>query len=447
MDEIDFGSILSSAEKLKEWFLTEVATLETLGQLPVVAAVLLVAFITGRWVRARSDRLLNARALRGRATNQVVTRLLALAFPILAMLLMWLALGVATELQWPQPVTRIAASLMSAWVVIKLVSSFVENSVWTRTVAVIAWTIAALNVLQLLDPTVDFLDSIAVTLGDLRISLLTIIKSLIVFGVLFWIANVVSRFVERRVDASKELSPSFKVLASKLVRIGLLVLAGVLALNSVGIDLSGLAIFTGAIGVGIGFGLQRIIANLISGLILLTDKSIKPGDVLEIGGTYGWIRYLRARYVSIITRDGTEHLIPNEMLINERVINWSYSHDLVRLKMDIGISYESDVRKAIEICLAAAAEAERVLDDPQPNCFIQGFGDSSVDLSLRIWIRDPQNGTANVRGDVFLRIWDGFHEHDIEIPYPQRDLHLKSGLPQEWAPEVCPEGTPPVNQQ
>ena len=184
--------------------------------------------------------------------------------------------------------------------------------------------------------------------------------------------------------------------------------------------------FSGAVGVGIGFGLQKVVANLISGVILLLDRSVKPGDVIAVGDSYGWIDSLGARYVSVITGDGIEHLIPNEELIANRVENWSYSNDRVRLRATVGISYHADLRRAIDLCLEAALAAPRVLDSPAPACLVTGFGDSSVDLEVRFWINDPVNGTANVRSAVLLGIWDRFHEHGIEIPFPQRDLHLKS---------------------
>ena len=179
---------------------------------------------------------------------------------------------------------------------------------------------------------------------------------------------------------------------------------------------------------GLGFGLQKVVSNFISGIILLLDKSIKPGDVISIGDTYGWVKSLNARYVSLDTRDGIEHLIPNEELIINKVENWSYSNNRIRLKVPVGIHYKSDVRKAIQICRDAAAATDRILKDPPPVCQLRGFGDSSVDLELRMWIEDPQNGRANVISDVLLMVWDKFHEVGIEIPYPQRDLYLKTPL-------------------
>jgi small-conductance mechanosensitive channel len=193
-----------------------------------------------------------------------------------------------------------------------------------------------------------------------------------------------------------------------------------------GLDLTVFALFSGALGLGLGFGLQKVFANLVSGFILLADKSIKPGDVIQLKDTYGWINFLGSRYVSVITRDATEHLIPNENMITGEVINWSYSQNLVRLKMPVGVAYDSDLEKARELMLAAAADTLRVLKDPKPACLLTGFGDNTVNLELRVWINDPQHGIGSVKSDLLWGIWRRFREHGIEIPYPQRDVHLKS---------------------
>ena len=243
-------------------------------------------------------------------------------------------------------------------------------------------------------------------------------------------ALYVTRLLESRIQTSRTLSPSVQVLFAKSLKIVLVSLAVLIAIRSVGIDLTALAVLGGAIGLGIGFGLQKVISNLISGVILLVDKSIKPGDVISVGGTYGWVTGLGGRYVSIVTRDGIEHLIPNETLITERVENWTHSNNRSRLKARIGVHYGSDVRLAMKLCREAARSTERVLTDPAPRCLLIGFGDSSVDLELRFWIEDAQNGVRNVTSEVLLRVWDTFHEHGIEIPYPQRDLHIRSSQTQ-----------------
>ena len=200
----------------------------------------------------------------------------------------------------------------------------------------------------------------------------------------------------------------------------------VIVLHYLGLDLTVFALFSGALGLGLGFGLQKVFANLVSGFIILADKSIKPGDVIQLGDKYGWINFLGSRYVSVITRDGTEHLIPNENLITGEVINWSYSQNLVRLKVPVGVAYGSDLEKARELMLAAAADTLRVLKDPKPACLLTGFGDNAVNLEVRVWINDPQNGLGSVKSDLLWGIWQRFRDHGIEMPYPQRDVHLKS---------------------
>jgi small-conductance mechanosensitive channel len=206
----------------------------------------------------------------------------------------------------------------------------------------------------------------------------------------------------------------------------LLLVAVVLALGSIGIDLTAFAVFSGAVGVGVGFGLQKVVSNLVSGVILLLDRSIKPGDVIEIEGTYGSVIALNARYASVQTRDGKEYLIPNEDLITERVTNWSFSNDLIRMHVKVGISYRSDPHEAIRLALEAARDVPRVLSEPAPNCVLVAFGDSTIDLELRFWINDPANGTANVRSGVMLNLWDLYQENGIELPHPQREVMLRN---------------------
>jgi small-conductance mechanosensitive channel len=254
--------------------------------------------------------------------------------------------------------------------------------------------------------------------------MLLVLKGVVFLTVLLWGANMSSRLIEQRLQKFHTLAPAMQVLTAKLAKVVLLTLAVVIALNAVGIDLTAFAVFSGAIGVGVGFGLQKVVSNLISGVILLLDRSIKPGDVIEIAGTYGWITRLNARFVSVSTRDGIEHLIPNEDLITQRVTNWSYSNDMIRLHVPLGISYQSDLHQAIALCIAAAKTVNRVLETPNPICLLKGFGENAVNLELRFWILDPRNGTANVRSEVMLGIWDSFRDNGVEFPFPQRDIHL-----------------------
>lgn len=350
--------------------------------------------------------------------------------PVSWLILQWMTIGISEQYSWPKGALTILANLLTAWVLIRLVSMLVSNDSLARFIAYSAWTIAALNIFGLLDPVVSILDSWFVTIGEVRVSPLTVLKVGISLWLSLWLANALASLVERKLQGAQSVSPAMRVLGAKLVRIALITIAFLAAISAVGIDLTAFAVFSGALGVGLGFGLQKIFSNLVSGVILLMDRSIKPGDVIAVGDSFGWINHLGARYASVITRNGIEHLIPNEELITQRVENWSYSNDLVRLNIPIGISYDSDVRKAMELCVDAAQVVPRVHKDPEPRCQLKGFGDSSVDLELRVWIDDPTNGRANVISEVLLGVWDRFHENDIQIPFPQRDLHLKSMMGQ-----------------
>jgi len=289
--------------------------------------------------------------------------------PIAWLVLLWLSVLIALQAELAHPIMTIVVNLLTAWVVIRLSTSLVRDPVWSRFLTLVVWTIAALNILGLLDPAMAMLDNAAVTLGGLRISALTVVKAMLSLAVLLWLATVASRLLERRITSLPNLTPSLQVLIVKLLKISLVVIAVVVALRTVGIDLTAFAVFTGALGVGIGFGLQKAVSNFISGLSILIDKSIKPGDVISLGDTYGWVSSLGARYVSVVTRDATEYLIPNDELINQRVINWSYSNAEVRLKLPVAISYSADVRQAIELCQGGrkrdAARAQRA-ETPMP---------------------------------------------------------------------------------
>ena len=351
-----------------------------------------------------------------------------LIFPIVWFLLLSIPLLIATSVDLSNHVMKIAVSLLMVWIIIRLTTGFVRNRIWSRFIAITAWTIAALNILNLLGPVTVVLDSLAIEFGTLRVSALTVINGMLSLIVLLWLAVIISRLIERQISASSDLTPSVQVLLSKLSKLVLIIIAVVAAVSSVGIDLTAFTVFSGAIGIGVGLGLQKSISNLFSGLVLLLDKSIKPGDVIAIGDTYGWVDSLNARYVSVYTRDGVEHLIPNEQLITEEVQNWTHTNRLIRLRLPIGVHYKSDVRRAIDLCVESATEVERVIEKPAPVCLLKGFGDNSVDLELRFWIGDPQEGTSNVKSEVLLNVWDKFKDNEIEIPYPQRDLHIRSSV-------------------
>lgn len=410
-------------ERLWTWLSANVLVLSTAVQLVVIAATWGIAMLLSRKLLPRLA------AHRDRpGWGKPVAALMTVLLPLLWLSMLWLASLTAGEMRWPHHVLKIGASLLSAWVIISLVSRLARDPLWAKTIAWTAWSIAALNILNLVEPTIAVLDSAAVSVGELRISLYTVVQSALALTVLLSVALYVSRMLESRIRTSRALSPSVQVLFSKSLKIVFVSFAVLIAVRVVGIDLTALTVVGAALGLGAGFGLQKIVGNLVSGVILLMDKSIKPGDVIAVGGTYGWVTALGGRYVSIVTRDGIEHLIPNESMITQPVENWTHSNSVTRLKAPVAVHYKSDVKVAMELCLAAAAETERVLTDPDPRCLLIGFGERALDLELRFWINDAHNGVNNVRSDVQLRIWEKFREHGIVIPYPQLDLHIRSSV-------------------
>ncbi len=318
----------------------------------------------------------------------------------------------------------VAANLATAWVVIAILASVIHNQLVNRLVSIAAWSITALSIVGLLEPVEDALDSAGIAIGGLRITALVALKATVLLLLALWAATSTSNFLDRRLRSYADLTPSIQVLLGKLARIALITFAVLVVLSSVGIDFSALAVFSGAVGVGVGFGLQKIVSNLVSGIILLADKSIKPGDIITLGDNYGWVDTMGARYTSVVSPDGREYLIPNEDFVTQRVINWSYSNERVGLDVKFGVSYASDPHQVREVALAAIASVERVLSDPAPVCNLARFGDSSLDFALWFWIGDPIQGVGNVRSAVLFALWDAFKREGIEIPYPVRDMRL-----------------------
>ena len=423
----DLAEAAADAKPLVEnalaWLRDEVLTIDVAIEAGLLALIAVIAILAGR--RLAPVNASAAMRLAGRSWLRTrVERIGALAGPIIALVLTWGA-GTAVRAAGRDPVLlTIAGSLLIAWVLIRLITALTRQTGLTQLAGLVIWAVAALAIVGWLEAFIQALDAAAFTAGGMRISLLTIVNGILLISLLLWAAITLARVLETQLGRVDGVTPAARVLVGKVVRIALLTIAVLVGLTSIGIDFTAVAVFSGAIGVGIGFGLQKVVSNLISGMILLLDRSIKPGDVIEIGEAYGWISKLGARYAAIVTRDGKEYLIPNEDLITQQVVNWSFSDRAVRLKIGVGVSYQSDVRKALDLMMEAAQENDRVLKAPPPATRLIGFGDSSVDLELRIWVNDPEAGVVNVASDVRLAVWDKFHAEGIEFPFPQRDLHI-----------------------
>ena len=395
-------------------------------QLMIALGVFVVAHIVGKvlaeptreWMRT----LENWPKWRLRFLLVLQRRLRLISFVAILFPLVW----IMREMTWPSRsyLLGVIANLALAWLMIAVVTRLINNGFLRSVVRYAGWTWATLVILGVTEEAQSLLDSAAIELGSLRLSLWTVVQAVFTLGVLFFLARFVSKTMASGVRRNEDISPSMQVLVIKFAQVGLYGLALFVGLRATGVDLTGLAVLSGAIGVGLGFGLQKVVSNLVSGVIILLDKSIKPGDVISLGETFGWINTLGARYTSVVTRDGREYLIPNEDLITGQVVNWSHSDDFVRLDIYFGTAYGDDPHKVRALAIEAAKGVDRVLSHKAPVCHIVGFGDSSVDYILRFWIKDPTGGLTNIRGNVYLALWDKFQENDISIPFPQREVRM-----------------------
>jgi small-conductance mechanosensitive channel len=403
-----------------------------LWQVVIIAVLFAAAHLIARPLKSRLDAWIRSHdgltMWQARALVILRNRLRGVVF----VALIWVAVSVLAQMS-PFPSRRylveLAAMIGSALVFISFAARIIRNRFLRRVVTWGAWIYATLVILNLLDPFTEVLDSLAVSFGVFRLSLLGVLKALIVTGALVTAARIVTEATKSRLGRNEDISPSVQVLAFKLMQVVLYGTAIFVGLKAVGFDLTGLAVLSGAVGVGLGFGLQKVVSNLVSGVIILLDKSIKPGDVISLGETFGWIESLGARYVSVVTRDGKEYLIPNEDLITGQVVNWSHSNEFVRIDLHFGTSYGDDPHVVRKLAVEAAYSLPRVLKDRAAVCHITGFGDSSVDYILRFWISDPSEGLTNIRGNVYLALWDTFKANGISIPFPQREVRVLKKTP------------------
>lgn len=307
---------------------------------------------------------------------------------------------------------------------------FSPSSLFARWfIAIILAGLFTLGGFGYLDPIRQVLDSQSLTfkVGSFSLSLYKLLKGMVLLVVLFWIAGIVSASGERRLKKIRRIKASNRALLIKGFQSSVYFLMFLIGLDVLGIDLTALAVVGGAIGIGIGFGLQKITSNFISGLILLFEKSVEEGDLIELmDGISGFVRHTGARYTLVETFDSKEIMIPNEDFITSRVVNWTYSNNQGRIEIPIGVSYDSDIVKARELILNAATAHERCSKEPEAQCYLKEYADNSVNFILYMWVDDVTQGRLSVQNDVMFDIWQKFKENNISIPYPQRDIHIKN---------------------
>ena len=427
-------------------FFDILSTRNVLIEIGAVALCLLAGWFVGAALRGRHERRRFKTPTALTWTYFASQGSVVITPVIIALFLVVLARSVLAAAHLDVTVLDAAARLIGAYIVVRIVVLLFTASLgnkswmqhWENRVTLFIWLIIAAEYLGWLDPIISTLDSIGMAAGKSRIPLWSVLKLLFTLTLFVLVAAWISRWVERRLKRLSNLAPSTRIGIAKFANAFLIGLSILMGLNAAGVDLNALTVLTGAIGLGLGFGLQSIAANFVSGFVLLMDRSIKPGDVISLSGqsgtsteNFGWVQELRGRYVVVRDRDGVEMLVPNQQLISNAVINWSYTDPRIRLKLPIRVSYRDDPELALQILLAACEGQARVLSDPAPVSRLMHFSDSGIELELRFWISDPQEGVNNVRSEVNRAIWRLFKEHKITIPVAQREVLVQRSSPSD----------------
>ncbi len=349
-------------------------------QMTVAACALLLAYRATAAIRTWIT-LRQAQCSEGEELCLDLSRLTTFSYvagPALALVFLWIPYRAAEHFDWPKDGLYTIVICLLALSLVRFLTGQMHNRFWATIIAIFLWFNAFLYISHLNEPWLTFLQHIDFNLGKIHLSLLILFRAAVMVLVLYWLSRNLLFLLHFWLTAESALAPSVQILFYKLSVIFLFCASVAIVLHYMEIGLTVFALFSGALGLGLGFGLQKVFANLVSGFIVLADKSIKPGDVIQVGGKYGWINFLGTRYTSVITRNGTEHLIPNENLVTNEVVNWSYSNNLVRLDIPVGVGYATDLPKARDLILEVATTAPRVMTNPKPACFLKEFGDNSI---------------------------------------------------------------------
>jgi small-conductance mechanosensitive channel len=413
--------------------LSQLGTPPGWAQLAIVAAGFLFAWLIARMVREKIPDHLEPGAFKiGAGSVQRVV------LPLLALVFIWL--GKVAFAKWhPAPILSVAVLLVASFAMIRLslyllrhlfpVSPLLKAS--ERAIAYTIWGVAALYLTGLLPEINAALDEVSFAAGNKKITMLLVIQALLSLFLTLLVALALSVVIENRVMKAQSLDTSMRVFAGKLIRALAVVIAILIALPLMGIDITVLSVFGGALGVGLGLGLQKIASNYVSGFVILLDRSIRPGDLVTISERHGVVSDIRARYTVVRGLDGTEAIIPNDNIIGNMVLNHSYTDRTVAIKTSVSISYQSDAERAMALLRDIAIAQSRVLPSPEPTVWIKNLGDNGIELELTTWIRDAEHGQGSLRSDIFVAVLRAFAQEGIAIPYPQREIRLLT------------DGTPP----
>ena len=402
-----------------------------LAQLGLLAAFGFMAFLGRNYIKNLSDRrlqTLNSQSFKKFFWQAIQRHPFWFLWFSLLIIDLFLSLPLVIFTDFSGNILFLASIIASWWLLHRLVKEMAPKRWIPRLVLFIIFFLFLLQFSGILQPVSDFLESISFNPGNLNFSLLFLVKAIVWLIVALGITSLCMEIIERRLRSAHAISPSAQVLLVKILRVVFYAVALLIVMGGLGINLTALTVFSGAIGVGIGFGLQRVFANLISGLILLMDKSIKPGDVIEVGNNFGTITALAGRYVAVRTNSGKEILIPNEDLITRPVINWTFTDDRLRVEIPFLVSGKSDLMEAKELAIAAATN-RRILQVPKPDCLITDFGEKGVQMMLQFWIGDPQNGISNIRGEVMMNIWQRYQKAKVFFVFNEISQNTTSSAP------------------
>ncbi len=434
--------LTDSLAGIRAWLAREFSSPSVIAQTTVIAvaggAALLAAPRLQRWSRTWHRRV-DTESRLGQTANAFIRRLTLALIPLLAfivaLLLLWPALLVAQQLGWPHQAIRLVVSLLAAWVLIRLISTLVRDRFWARAIAVVVWTLAALSIFGVLGATADFVQGLSWRVGGLRISPIEIVTGVLWLGLLLWVAGWMARILEARVLSRTGATPSLQLLTARLLKVVLIIAAAFIALGTVGIDLTAFAVFTGAIGVGIGFGLQAIFNNFVAGLILLSEKSLKVGDFvdLERGHLAGTVRQVNVRNTIITTPDNIDVAVPNSEFVNGRVTNWTMLDAHARIHVPFGVSYGADLDRVRQAVCEAADQVKFTLKDDRdrvPQLWLVNFAESRLEFELVVWLTiEGIHRPLGARAAYCWAIYQSLRQHGVEIAFAQRDLHVKTAVP------------------
>jgi len=421
---LDPGKVEKWMTHTQDWVAKNVFTIDTAMQLGVIAASIVIGLIIGHLLSARVERMVDRTNFTPYFKNILhrLHRLTGAVFVFFLLLVCMIGINTA-DLPLKTGLIDAALRLTSAWIIIKIAVKVVRNPYMRKFIGSTVMLIATLSIFGWLEPVANFLDQLGFSVGSGHISVLTVFRAIFVTVILAYVALGLASLMERQLDNVTALNSGSRLLISKILRMTLIAIAVMLGFTMAGVNLSMLAVFSGAIGLGAGLGLQKGVSNLFTGIMLLLDRTIQPGDIIELqNGAFGVVRQMGSRCTEITTLDQKSYLIPNEELVSKQVINWSRSGSNLQLNVEFGVGYEQDPREIIALATAAAARAKRILKNPAPSCKMKSFKEGSLEFILIFWIDDAGHGIINAKSEVLINLWEALRDKNVTIPYNPKTI-------------------------